>query len=232
MVVTDVDEDLGFEKLRELFEARRSMRAFSSRPVPGKDIEEVFAAASYAPSNCNTQPWRVTVVRKEAAKSMQAALVASIGQGKMSLDYPYNDQCYAGEYKERQRGAAKLYFAAAGIERGNAQQRFAALLRNLEFFGAPQAAFIFMPEWAGVREACDVGMFAQNLMLALRAKNIGSCPQTLLGCNADIVREQLGLDESHKLLFGISFGYFDPEDPQNSVRTQRADVHEYLQLVE
>ncbi|NNF15655.1 MAG: nitroreductase [Gammaproteobacteria bacterium] len=224
------DDD--FERFCALVDARRSMRAFSSRPVSTADIEEAFGAAGYAPSNCNTQPWSVYVVRKEAAKNMQAALVGSIGQGKMALDYPYNEHCYAGVYKERQREAAKLYFAAAGIERGNAQQRFASLLRNLEFFGAPQAAFIFMPEWAGVREACDVGMFAQNLMLALRAKNIGSCPQTLLGYNAQVVREQLDLDESHKLLFGISFGYFDPAHSQNTVRTPRAEVKDGLTIVD
>lgn len=206
------------------------MRAFKADPVPETDIREIVSAAAYAPSNCNTQPWHTVVASGKTAENLKKALVESIGQGKVQLDYPYNEHFYTGEYKERQRESAKLYFAAAGIERGNQEQRIRSLVRNLEFFGAPHAAFIFLPEWADVREACDAGMFAQNLMLAMRAKNIGSCPQTLLGYNADVVREQLGTDNSYKLLFGISFGYFDPDDPQNAVRTERANLDEILTI--
>ena len=53
---------------------------------------------------------------------------------------------------------------------------------------------------------------------------LGSCPQTALSFQADFVREQLGIAPSNKLLFGISFGYPDPDAPANRCRTDRAQL--------
>ena len=67
-------------------------------------------------------------------------------------------------------------------------------------------------------------MYAQTLMLALTAHGLGSCPQTALSFQADFVREQLGIDASNKLVFGLSFGYPDPAAPANACATDRADL--------
>ena len=81
---------------------------------------------------------------------------------------------------------------------------------------------MFLPEPFGLREAADLGMYAQTLMLAMTAHGLGSCPQTALSFQVDFIREQLGLDASNKLLFGLSFGYPDPDAPVNSCTTDRA----------
>ena len=52
--------------------------------------------------------------------------------------------------------------------------RAQAGLRNFAMFGAPHAAFVFLAEPFGVREAVDCGMFAQNLMLLLTAEGLAS----------------------------------------------------------
>ena len=105
-----------------------------------------------------------------------------------------------------------------------------AFLRNLEFFDAPHVVFIFMPEWCDIREACDVGMYAQNLMLTMQAHGIASCPQTILGYDADSVRQELGIDSTMKLLFGISFGYEDPALPENQILPERAELPQLVQF--
>ena len=80
------------------------------------------------------------------------------------------------------------------------------------------------PGPVGLREAADLGMYAQTLMLTLTAHGLGSCPQTALSFQADFVREQLGIEASNKLLFGISFGYPRKDDPSFDCVTERAAV--------
>ena len=86
--------------------------------------------------------------------------------------------------------------------------------------------FCSMPEWCGVREASDIGMYAQTSLLTMQAYGISSCPQTTLGHNADVVREHLGIDSSEKLLFGISFGYQDSSKPENRIVPERASMQQ------
>ncbi len=95
-------------------------------------------------------------------------------------------------------------------------------MRNFTFVDAPHVAFLFLPEPFGLREAADLGMYAQTLMLAMTANGLGSCPQTALSFQADFVREVLGVEAGNKLLFGISFGYPDESAPANRCVTDRA----------
>ena len=141
--------------------------------------------------------------------------------GEMSVDFPY-DGVYEGVYKERQYGAANALYAAMDIARGEKDKRQAAFMRNFSFFDAPHVAFLFLPEPFGLREACDLGMFAQTLMLALTAEGIGSCPQTALSFQADYVRDYLGVSASNKLVCGISFGYAETDAAVNTCTTDRA----------
>jgi nitroreductase len=65
---------LGFERLsaeeqarrvrefRERLQTRRSVRQFSSEPVPLELIEEAVRASAFAPSGANQQPWLFVVV--------------------------------------------------------------------------------------------------------------------------------------------------------------------------
>ena len=87
------------------------------------------------------------------------------------------------------------------------------LRQQLSFFGAPHVTLLFMPEWGNEREASDVGMFAQKLLMGLTAFGLAGLPQTLLGLYAPIVREVLYLPPGLKLLFGISFGYERAGEP-------------------
>jgi nitroreductase len=141
--------------------------------------------------------------------------------GEMSLDFPY-DGVYQGVYKERQYGSAQALYDAVNIERSDKVRRQEQFMRNFSFFDAPHAAFLFLPEPFGLREAADLGMYAQTLMLAMTAHGLGSCPQTALSFEANFIREALGIAPQCKLLFGISFGYPDPEAPVNRCATDRA----------
>lgn len=207
----------------EIVTARRSLRAFLPRPVDAATLAAIFNMSQRAPSNCNSQPWAVHVVSGEKLETLRSEMPERFAAGNFSMDFPY-DGVYQGVYKERQYGAAQALYDAAGIAREDKVSRNVQFMRNFTFFDAPHVAFLFLPEPFGLREAADLGMYAQTLMLALTAHGLGSCPQTALGFQADYVREQLGIAENFKLVFGLSFGYPDPDDPVNTCTTDRATL--------
>jgi hypothetical protein len=201
---------------------RRSVRAFQPREVPQATLDEIFALAQLAPSNCNTQPWTVHVASGASVQRLRQRLpLAGMDPAQYRPDFPYDGR-YPGVYKDRQHDAAAQLYAAMGIARDDKLARGQAALRNYGFFDAPHAAFVFLPEPFGVREAADCGIWAQTLMLLLTAHGLASCPQAALSFHPAIVREELGLPESLRLLFGISFGYEDTEAAANRCRVGRA----------
>ena len=211
----------------DIVRSRRSIRGFLPEPVDAATLRHIFSVANTAPSNCNTQPWQSHVVSGAVRDRLSATFKQTIAAGRHSLDFPYEAK-YDGEYRQRQVDVAVLLYKALGIGRDDKEGRKRAFLRNLDFFDAPHAVFMFMPEWCGIREACDVGMYAQNLMLTMWAHGVASCPQTILGYDADSVRHELGIDATMKLLFGISFGFEDPELPENKIVPDRAELTELV----
>jgi len=215
------------EVFKEIVASRRSLRAFSSDPVPPEILDSVFSSALRAPSNCNTQPWLVHVASGEAIETLRKEMPTRFMSGEMSMDFPY-DGSYEGVYKDRQHGSAQALYDSLGISRDQKEKRQEAFMRNFTFFDAPHVAFLFLPEGFGLREACDLGMFAQTLMLSLTAHGLGSCPQTALSFQVDFVREQLGIDASNKLVFGLSFGYPQADAPVNNCVTDRAALSDVV----
>ena len=205
----------------EVVRGRRSLRAFLPHPVATTTLQKVFEVAQRAPSNCNTQPWVTHVASGASLRHLSEEMPRRFMAGEMSLDFPY-DGVYQGVYKERQYGSAQALYDAVNIERSDKVRRQEQFMRNFRFFDAPHVAFLFLPEPFGLREAADLGMYAQTLMLAMTAHGLGSCPQTALSFEANFIREALGIEPQYKLLFGISFGYPDPEAPVNRCATDRA----------
>tara|TARA_B100001057_G_scaffold497791_1_gene602917 strand:- start:648 stop:1328 length:681 start_codon:yes stop_codon:yes gene_type:complete len=214
------------ELFLNIVSSRRSMRDFKPDPVPKDIIASVFGGAQRAPSNCNTQPWFVHVVTGETLEQLRAELPAKFAVGEIALDFPYDGQ-YEGVYKERQFASATALYNSLGIAREQKAERKAWFMRNFSFFDAPAVAFFTLPTGFGLREACDLGMFAQTVMLGLTAHGLGSCPQTALAFLANVIRPTLGLCDQEQLLFGMSFGY-PTDEAVNEVCTDRAALEDVV----
>lgn len=218
--------------LEALLRQRHAVRGFLDRPVPQPVLMRVFELAQLAPSNCNAQPWRVDVLSGDAAERLRGVLSREVAAGaEETPDYPIT-VTRPGGYRIRQIDAAKALFAATGVERGDLEARRNSFLRNFRFFDAPHVAFLSMPDWCGPREAADVGMFAQSLMLALTAHGLASCPQSALSHYAAIVKRELGIPADMRVLFGLSFGYEDPDHPANAFRMGRLPVTQAINFAE
>lgn len=204
----------------DVINERRSARSFLTEPMSQRDIRGVLEDAQTSPSNSNTQPWQVHIVSGELRERVSDAMLEAFDAGQQSADFTfdYGD----GVHKQRSRDFGAALYQAWGIERSDVEARREVTRDNLRFFGAPHAAFLFMPVLGdGVRTAGDVGMYAQTLLLSLTARGFHGIPQTILGMYADVVRESLGISDDLKLLFGISFGTADPTAAVNDVRTPR-----------
>lgn len=214
----------------EAIRLRRSVRGFLPDEIPEATLREVFELAQCSPSNCNVQPWTPHVVSGETLKRLREALVAAgMRDEPIKPDWPADGK-FTGIHRERQVDAAQKLYGAMGVARNDTIGRKMAYIRNHAFFDAPHAVLIFMPAPFDTREAADIGMYAQTLMLALTTRGIASCAQGALGLFPDIIREQLGIPAHQKLLFGISFGFEDRNVKANAARVGRAGIDDTVRF--
>lgn len=210
----------------EAIRHRRSVRGFLPQEIPQTTLDEVFTLAQWAPSNCNVQLWVPHVVSGPVLQRLRQALVqAAENDQPIAPDWPADGK-YHGIYRERQFDAAARLYGAMGVERKDLLGRKAAYVRNQAFFDAPHAVFLFMQQPFDAREATDLGIYAQTLMLAMTARGIASCAQGALALYPPIVRTHLGVAEDHRLMFGISFGYEDTRVAANAARVGRAPLEQ------
>ncbi|EAS6634537.1 nitroreductase [Escherichia coli] len=212
---------------RDVVRERHSVRSFLPHPVPEDILRSVLEDAQHTPSNCNTQPWQTHIVSGSKKDVLSKAILAADDAGQLTPDFSFGINDFPGVYRERYKEQGAAYYQAIGVKRDDKDLRREASRRNLEFFGAPHVALLFMPEVGdNVRVAGDIGMYAQTLLLSLTAHGLGGVPQTSLGFYGETIRKELGVDPSLKLLFGISLGYPDITHPANQYRINKVSLGE------
>jgi nitroreductase len=206
----------------EVVRRRKSCRQFLPHPVPEELLRSVLDDAQQAPSNCNTQPWVTHIVSGDKLQELAAAIKEASDAEHLTPDFSFDTAAFYGRYGERQRAQGQAYYEHLGVAREDGAGRAAVRDFGNRFYGAPHAAFLFMPSFGdNVRVAGDIGMYGQTLLLALTDHGLGSIPQTSLGYFADTVRAVLGVSSELKLLFAISFGYADEAAPANAYKLGR-----------
>ncbi|MGQ9426215.1 nitroreductase [Gilvimarinus sp. F26214L] len=210
--------------LVEAIYRRRSVRGFLQKEVPAQTLQRILEIAQQAPSNCNVQPWQVHIATGVLKDRLSADMVERVKEGiPANPDYPYRGR-FLDDYRRKQVECAVALYSEMGIARDDTKGRSRAALRNFEFFDAPCMAFVGMDKEFGTTVALDVGMWAQNFMLALTAFGLHSCPMGAMRNYPDLVREAFQLTDDHRILFGIAFGYEDPAVPANRTRVDRDPV--------
>ena len=213
-----------------LLNQRHSCRAFLDKPVPTETLEQIFELAQRAPSNCNVQPWQTLVVSGEQKDALSQALVNAVMQQQPpNPDFNWAI-AYQNEHRERQFGSANALYGALGIAREDKRARQMAMLRNWQFFDAPHVAIFTMDKYLDIMGAVDMGIYAQSLSLIMQQHGISNCMQGALGQFPDPIREMFALPDARGVLFGMSFGYADPDAPANQARTTREDLKTNVQF--
>lgn len=209
-------------KVSDALTQRRSVRAYQDREVAEELIQEIFTKAQQAPSNCNTQPWHVSVVSGGAREALEKALLADIMSGKAPTPaFQPGDKDLSADYKKRQVDCAIALYDAVGIKYEEKDKRQKLMLRNWQFFGAPHAAFFSMPKTMGEVNAVDIGIYLQTIMLLMTEHGIACCPQGALAFYPDPIHELAQIPEGNGILFGLSFGYAEADADINSFQMDR-----------
>ena len=171
---------------------RRAVRKYKAKALDKKTIEQLIDAGRMAPSAMNKQPWKFYIATKQ------------------------DDIQYFS--KEISKSALK-HFRQMGIFRSikTIASSISALSHGLDFFKtedpvfhtAPIVIFITAPkknEWAGL----DIGMCAQNIMLAAKSLGLASCP---VGFAKFIMKTKayakLGIPKEEQVHIALIIGYGD-----------------------
>lgn len=220
-------------ELSQAIKQRRSVRSYHEKPVEQALIKSIFEQAQDAPSNCNTQPWHVSVVSGKIRDQIEERMVAEIMAGEQPQNvFKSGDKDLTGNYRKRQIDCAIALYDSVGVKFDEKDKRQQLMLRNWQFFGAPHGAFFSMPKTMREVNAVDVGIYLQTLMLLMTANGIGCCPQGALAAYPNAAYELAGVPEDHGILFGLSFGYPKIEEPINNYDVGRVALNDSVTFYE
>ena len=215
----------------EAVRTRRSVRNFTNRPVPREALERVLAAAAWAPSGSNIQPWHTYVVTGASLVEIRKLAGERVAAGDRCDEREY--EMYPADlkspYRERKSAFGAQRYGELGIARGDLEARQRAASANWNFFGAPAALFCYIDRGMGSPQWADVGMYLQTVMLLLRAEGLHSCPQMAWSVYRKTVAKVLSPPDGLILYCGMSIGYEDVTVP--SERMGRAPLDETVTFV-
>ncbi len=219
-------------EILEGIKTRQSIRAFKSNLITRDVMEKILQAASNSPSYTNTQPWEVVVVSGKKKNELSRKLLElAKTKAPASRDLPMPKAWPpAMEERSREHGARRL--STLGVARDDEEGRERLRLMNFEFYGAPCAVFLFMDGSLGEWSIFDMGLFAQNLILAAHSLGVESCLQASVTNYAMEIKKSLGIEESKKLVICIALGHPDEKAKLNTYRSLKQKPDEFTRWYE
>ena len=203
--------------------SRKSVRAFKSDPVPKCLLMEVVDAARAAPSNFNSQPWRVYLLTGKAKDALGEAITRAYHGDTMPPFSPFPRPTPA-DCAMRVDEFGRRYYSVLGIDRSDMTARARQTGRNYVFFDAP-VGLIFTTHAALTRHSwLDCGLFLQNLMLAAHVRGLATCPQVSFVRFQSVIADQLGLGPDEVVTCGMSCGYEDKKAAVNHLHMPRESL--------
>ena len=181
---------------------RRSVRAFTDRPVPREVLERLIEAAITAPSNTNRQPWRFAVVTAPARRQALAAAVkarademkAIIARGHHAEDF--GD--YGDFFHEPLAAAAAIVIPQ--------YRAYPDLIASFIASGGGDPSRY--PTAAAMQaELCSTSAAVMNLLLAAHAEGLGACWMAGPMIARDLIAAELGIAEPWRMIGAVALGY-------------------------
>lgn len=221
-----------FTAVESALHARHSVRAYLDRPVSRTDLEAVLSAAARAPSGTNTQPWKVHVLQGDALQAFAQALRAAFLDPKLNAEhheeYPYYPTQWVSPYIDRRRKVGWDLYGLLGIGKEDKARMQAQHAKNFEFFGAPVGMIFTIDRVMAQGSWLDYGMFLQSVMLAAQDRGLATCPQAAFTQFHRLIQSHLSIPDSQMVVCGMALGYEDTSAVENTLRTQRMPLEEFV----
>jgi len=206
--------------------SRHAVRAFKPKAVDRQVVEDILTDAATAPSGANIQPWRVYVVAGKVKEELGDVLLAASRAGTVPAPAHFPDPL-PDVFRARLQDFGARYYASLDIDRTDAAARARQSERNLSFFGAPVGLLFAIDRRLKPHSWIDLGMFAQNVMIAARARGLDTCPQVSFAPFHSVIAGHLQLPPEEVIAFGMSLGHGDPEAPVNQPAMPREHVRAF-----
>ena len=209
--------------------ARRSTRAFAERSVDRGEIEELLLLAANAPSNGNTQPWRVHVLTGKTKADLTKAVFARAAESPMGdePDVPIYPKSMGEPWRTRRFECGERMYEALGISREDKHARMMQGAKNLTFFDAPVGLIVTLDRSLGELQILDCGIFVQTLMLLAQERGLATCPQAAWSMWSGTIRKVLDLPETEMVLMGMALGYPDTTEVAADIPMPRIAPEEF-----
>jgi nitroreductase len=212
---------------------RRSIRAYQAKPVADSLLREVLTLARQAPSGANLQPGAFISVVGAARARLTAELTHGWRSGAQEPeDYSYFPTPMPMTLRRRQVAAAKALYGSLGIAQEDRAGRDQQFEQNFHFFNAPVALIATIHGDFGSGGYMDFGMTLYGLMLAAQSKGLATCAIGAMASYPGLIRRNLGLDDSTKIVCGIALGYADPDAAANQTVTERCALDQYFRVID
>lgn len=105
--------------------SRKSIRAFTSKPVSEETIKEILKLASRTPSGTNIQPWQVIVLTGDVLQKVGQELSQLVFSGvKGEREVPYYPRQWREPYLSRRRKIGLDLYKSLGIQKMSRKKYF------------------------------------------------------------------------------------------------------------
>jgi len=215
-------------ELTEGLRTRQTVRAFLDRDVPRELIKELLAEAHRAPSSSNQQPWNFCVVTGRPLAALREKLLQAHSENRTPYD-PSKGKTIPAEYVDRTR---TLFRALRPMLQQLGEDNRAFIeTGSLRLYGAPVAIIITMHNSFPRSRLMDLGMAAQNLMLAAHGRGLGTCAIGLALLYDEVIRSVLAIPPAFEIALLIALGYPDPDSPVNGFRSPREELAQMIRWI-
>lgn len=216
----------------EAVTSRRSIRAFTDQAIPAETLRTILADASRAASGTNIQPWHVTVLQGQAKDNLVDTVQAAFDNGENEADSSYYPAEFVEPYLARRRKIGWDMYGLIGIEKGQYEKMAAQHRKNYEFFGAPVGLIFSLHETMASGGWMDLGLYLGNVMTLAREHGLHTCPQAAWREFETTIHTHLQLPSDQRVIVGMALGYEDTSAVINELRTERADLAEFVDFRE
>lgn len=213
---------------------RKSIRAFTDRPISTDLVREILERSARAPSGSNFQPWHVYALvgrAREALIQRVKSKLADLPRGEPP-DYHIHPPGLSEPYSSRYFRAAALMYGSVGIARDDTAGRQRHLAKNWEFFGAPVGLIFTIHRQMEPGQWADLGMYMQSAMLLARDHGLDTCAQEAWALWPKTLRECLPIPDDHMVVCGMAIGYADRSASINAFASERAPLREFATILE